>query len=125
MFTRQVLIISITWNSEIIVQLTTHLKSTTIYMNVSIVLKWPLQTGVVQRKRLQVMKQLKETGTSGNFRNIPKNAPKDHREEIYPRIHGMVFSPGDGLMKRLEVDFDSRIGDLSHIYDLYDPKQHK
>ena len=59
------------------------------------------KTGVVQRKRLQTMQ-------SG--------------EPVYPRIHGMVFSPQEGILKKLSVDFDRRVGNLDHIYGLYEDK---
>jgi len=40
-------------------------------------------------------------------------------EEVYPRIHGMVFNPKDGLLKKLPVNFIKRVGSLDHIYGLY------
>jgi hypothetical protein len=40
-------------------------------------------------------------------------------EEVYPRIHGMVFNPKDGLVKKLPVDFIKRMGPMDHIYGLY------
>ena len=39
--------------------------------------------------------------------------------EILPRIHAMVFNPGDGILKKLNVDFDQRVGFLEHIYGLH------
>jgi len=41
-------------------------------------------------------------------------------EEVYPRIHGMVFNPKDGLLKKLPVNFIKRVGSLDHIYGLYE-----
>jgi len=41
-------------------------------------------------------------------------------EEVYPRIHGLVFNPKDGLLKKLPVNFTRRVGSLDHIYGLYD-----
>jgi len=58
------------------------------------------KTGVVQRRRIQ-------THNLG----IP----------MVPRIHGLVFSPLDGLLKRLKVNYARRVGSLEHIYGLYDP----
>jgi carbonic anhydrase len=55
--------------------------------------------GVVQRKRMQ-------TG---------KVTPS----ETNPRIYGLVFNPADGLLKKLSVDFEKRVGNLEHIYSLY------
>lgn len=58
------------------------------------------KTGIVQRKRFE---------TRG----------KMGVDEMYPRIHGMVFKPSDGILKQLHIDFDKRIGSLQHIYNLY------
>jgi hypothetical protein len=41
-------------------------------------------------------------------------------EDVYPRIHGLVFNPKDGFLKKLQVDFSKRAGSLHHIYGLYD-----
>eukprot|EP00039_Didymoeca_costata_P021979 m.3333 g.3333 ORF g.3333 m.3333 type:complete len:304 (+) comp2750_c0_seq1:165-1076(+) len=61
------------------------------------------KTGVVQRRRL-----------------------KTHEEGLgkfaYPRIHGLVFDPSVGLMKKLKINFKDEIKDMKHIYDLYDVK---
>jgi carbonic anhydrase len=62
------------------------------------------KTGVVQRKRIQTHAQ--SNGT-----------------EHHPRIHGMVFNPSDGILKKLSVDFRQRVGNLDHIYGLYDHKK--
>ena len=40
-------------------------------------------------------------------------------QEVYPRIHGMVFNPKDGLLKKLPLDFNMKVGSLDHIYALY------
>ena len=61
------------------------------------------KTGVVQRKRLET-----EAASGG--------------AEIYPRIHAMVFNPGEGILKKLDVDFEQRVGSLEHIYGMYDQK---
>lgn len=60
------------------------------------------KTGVVQRKRMQ------------------SRAKSSSVAEITPRIHGMVFNPADGILKKLKVDFDRRVGNLDHIYGLYE-----
>jgi carbonic anhydrase len=59
------------------------------------------KTGVVQRKRLETA-----AATGG--------------AEIYPRIHAMVFNPGEGILKKLDVNFEQRVGSLEHIYSIYD-----
>ncbi|CAE7294247.1 unnamed protein product [Symbiodinium pilosum] len=37
-----------------------------------------------------------------------------------PRIHAMVFSPADGILRRLNVDYRKHLGDAISIYHLYD-----
>lgn len=66
------------------------------------------KTGVVQRRRFEVREELQKASPDG----------KIDEEEIYPRIHGLVFNPCDGILKRLPVDFASRVGSLDHIYSL-------
>jgi hypothetical protein len=50
---------------------------------------------------------------------------EDVKEQVYPRIHGLVFDPSSGLLKYLPVDFGRRVGSLDHIYGLYDYKKGK
>jgi hypothetical protein len=40
-------------------------------------------------------------------------------EEVIPRIHGLVFNPKDGLLKKLPINFTKRVGSMDHIYGLY------
>jgi carbonic anhydrase len=68
------------------------------------------KTGIVQRKRNKARKVLIDAG---------KN-PKKHEDEIFPRIHGLVFNPQTGKVKYIPVDFKHRVGSLDHIYGLYD-----
>lgn len=44
---------------------------------------------------------------------------KIDQNEVYPRIHGMVFNLEDGVLKKIPVDFKRRVGSLDHIYGLY------
>jgi carbonic anhydrase len=37
----------------------------------------------------------------------------------YPMIHGMVFDPKEGLLKKLPVNFKNLVRNYQHIYDLY------
>lgn len=46
-------------------------------------------------------------------------SPKEIEDEIYPRIHGLVFNTAEGKIRALPVDFEKRIGSLDHIYGLY------
>ena len=57
------------------------------------------KTGVVQRRRL-------ETKNEGPY--------------PVPQIHGVVFDPKVGLLKRVDVDFPAMTDDLDGIYDLYE-----
>lgn len=56
------------------------------------------KTGDVQRKRA-------ESGKDG---------------VAYPRIHGMVFSPKDGILRKLPVNFKAYMAKYKDIYNLYD-----
>jgi carbonic anhydrase len=68
------------------------------------------KTGIVQRRRDQNRRALLEqTGKSR----------KDIEDDVAPRIHGMVFNPGDGILRKLPVNFEQRVGSLDHIYGLY------
>uniref|UniRef100_A0A7S3M860 Carbonic anhydrase n=1 Tax=Spumella elongata TaxID=89044 RepID=A0A7S3M860_9STRA len=71
------------------------------------------KTGVVQRRRNEVREELKAADPN---RKIPQ-------DELYPRIHGLVFNPADGILKNLPVDFKKRVGSLDHIYGLIPKKQ--
>ncbi|CAL1146476.1 unnamed protein product [Cladocopium goreaui] len=37
-----------------------------------------------------------------------------------PRVHAMVFSPADGILRRLNVDYKKHLGDSIDVYHLYD-----
>ena len=71
------------------------------------------KTGVVQRKRNAVREEMKK--------DLPPNT-KVKQEDIYPRIHGLVFNPADGILKKLPVDFKKHIGPMDHIYGLIPKK---
>jgi carbonic anhydrase len=59
------------------------------------------KTSVVQRKRLET-----HADPSVAF--------------TYPRIHGLVFDPGTGVLERVPIDFKGEINELSDTYDLFD-----
>ena len=65
--------------------------------------------GVVQRRRMQTRRQLLDSGKKEG----------ELGDEVYPRIYGMVFNPADGILKKLPINFEERIGSLDHIYGLY------
>ena len=65
------------------------------------------KTGVVQSKRVETY-ELKEKG--------------DQRYTFTePRIHGFVYEPTTGDLKKLEIDFGEYMADLRSVYDLYKP----
>jgi carbonic anhydrase len=59
------------------------------------------KTGVVQRKRMETYKS--------------KEAPF-----TWPRIHGLVYDPKEGLLNKLPVNFKDLQADMSHIYTLFE-----
>jgi carbonic anhydrase len=60
------------------------------------------KTGAIQRRRRETFK---EGGVA------------------YPRVHGLVYAPGEGVLRKLPVDFDEILRKNSHIYDMYsEPK---
>jgi carbonic anhydrase len=71
------------------------------------------KTGIVQRKRIQTRQAALDSGKT----------PEEADRESYPRLHGMVFNPGDGVLKWLPVDYN-RIGSLDYIYGLYPSAKH-
>lgn len=59
------------------------------------------KTGVVQRKRLDTYQD-------------------DAAPFAYPRIHGFVFDPAEGILRKQQIDFRRHIRNLRDIYDLYE-----
>jgi carbonic anhydrase len=66
------------------------------------------KTGVVQRARFKAWEGLKAQNPSA----------KVVTDDIFPRIHGFVFNPSEGVLKKLPIDFAKRVGSLDHIYGL-------
>mmetsp|Transcript_32306 Transcript_32306/g.48741 ORF Transcript_32306/g.48741 Transcript_32306/m.48741 type:complete len:307 (-) Transcript_32306:562-1482(-) len=44
----------------------------------------------------------------------------DEFECAYPRIHGMVFEPSDGILRRLPIDFRQYLRRYKRVYQMYD-----
>ncbi len=42
-----------------------------------------------------------------------------HGPIAWPRVHGLVFNPSDGILHRLPIDFKGRTSKLNGLYDLY------
>lgn len=80
------------------------------------------KTGVVQRKRMQsrdaLLKKYQEEAQA-NGTVVPIKLTPEQQEDIAPRIHGLVFNPADGILKKLPVNFKKRLGSMDHIYGLY------
>lgn len=72
------------------------------------------KTGVVQRKRQQVIMDLERAGKSAD----------EIERDVFPRIHGMVFNPADGVLRPLKIDFEKRVGSLKNVYSLYEKGLH-
>lgn len=75
------------------------------------------KTGIVQRKRIQTRTNLMLENDSAS--EDKKRTTKEIEQDVYPRIHGMVFNPADGILKKLPVNFERRVGSLDHVYGLY------
>lgn len=58
---------------------------------------------------------------------VQKRREKSRREKDFgftkPRVHGLVYNPGDGLLKKLDVKFSDYIGDSQDIYTFKTPGQ--
>ncbi len=65
------------------------------------------KTAVVQRKRVETYE--KREGGDAKY------------EFTEPRIHGFVYDPVTGDLKKLQVDFGEYMTDLRAVYDLYKP----
>ncbi len=48
---------------------------------------------------------------------MQRKRQKTFREtgSAYPRIHGLVFDPSDGILHRLPVNFGEEIKDMRHV----------
>lgn len=53
-------------------------------------------------------------------RRIRSYGRSDTQGFTTPRIHGMVFDPKIGILKKLPINFKRQLENFSHIYDLYD-----
>ncbi len=70
------------------------------------------KTGIVQRKRMESPKLLGDTSSSQT------KDPSYPFDFVTPRIHGMVYDPGNGLLKRLDINWKEQIEAYRHVYDL-------
>lgn len=66
------------------------------------------KTGDVQRSRTESLDAVIQDG-----RDVPPGT-------ALPRIHAMVFSPNDGILRRLPVDFKEYMRKYRNVYNLYD-----
>lgn len=83
------------------------------------------KTGIVQRSRHKnrtaLLAELNEKALAEGQPYSPPTKEERRKIEaaVFPRIHGLVFNPADGLLKKLPVNFARRVGSLDHIYGLY------
>jgi len=61
------------------------------------------KTGVVQRRRLES--------------HLNKTSEADI---VTPRIHGLVFDPSDGILKKLDINWKEAMNKHQKVYNLYD-----
>jgi len=40
-------------------------------------------------------------------------------EGAFPRIHGMIFDPSDGVLRRLPIDWKAKIAEYSQVYQIH------
>ena len=84
----------------------------------------------MQRKRIQTKNELLRNNASTNNNDSPPasgtnlfgnsaGSARFDENDVYPRIHGMVFNVADGVLNKIPVDFKRRVGSLDHIYGLY------
>jgi carbonic anhydrase len=59
------------------------------------------KTSVVQKKRLDT--------------HADKSQPF-----AYPRIHGLVFDPSTGILKKIDINYREKIAELHDLYDLFE-----
>jgi carbonic anhydrase len=77
------------------------------------------KTGVVQRARHASRTKLREDIALTGLKS------RVNEDAVFPRVHGMVFNPSEGILKKLPVNFDQRLGSLDHIYGLYETRRPK
>jgi len=58
-------------------------------------------------------------------RRAMTSARPDMYASAFPRIHGMVFSPGDGILRRLPIDFAHYLAKYKHVYKMHDRHEYK
>jgi carbonic anhydrase len=68
--------------------------------------------------------RLVELNVVEQCRNVLKTAAiqQSYEEKGFPIVHGWVFGFKDGLLKDLEVDFESMLHSIQKIYNLTDSK---
>ncbi len=67
---------------------------------------------------LNVMEQCLNVFKTGPVQQARK-ASLENGSNAWPRVHGFVFNPSDGILRRLPIDFRARTSKLNGLYDLY------
>ncbi len=67
---------------------------------------------------LNVMEQVVNIFKTGVIQRSRRDTYKS-KGVAYPRIHGLVYAPGEGVLKKLPVDFKEVLRKNSRVYDMY------
>jgi len=69
---------------------------------------------------LNVIEQCLNLYKTGDVQRKRTESKNLGRPNAFPRIHGMVFSPKDGILRRLPVDFKQYLRKYQKVYNMYD-----
>jgi len=67
---------------------------------------------------LNVMEQVVNVFKTGIVQQRRRDSYKEGGV-AFPRVHGLVYAPGEGILKKLKVDIKQVLRDNRHIYDMY------
>jgi hypothetical protein len=84
------------------------------------------KTGVVQRRRLE--SHLNKTRFAALSSSLSLSLPPinswivscSEADIVTPRIHGLVFDPSDGILKKLDINWKEAMNKHQKVYNLYD-----
>jgi len=69
---------------------------------------------------LNVIEQCLNLYKTGDVQRKRSKSAADGSPNAYPRVHGMVFDPADGILRRLHVDFKEYLRRYQKVYRMYD-----
>jgi carbonic anhydrase len=82
-----------------------------------------IQDEECKHRRLVELNVLEQCLNLYKTRVVQKRRLETHADPdslTYPRIHGLVFDPATGVLKKIPIDFRHEISDLAGAYDLFD-----